>query len=237
MSSSRPPSRRVRTAPRVPRDPAVDAWLLGTDMPVAQSTPLLPGDTRIVLTEQPSSPRTPGERVRAILALLSDPDRACECAEMRVIETPDYCVAEPGAGRTRGLGAAEDTSDEVYMRRNSKHERHERRLRRLEKEGLERERRRVAERIAGVEAMDLALLVPAMPQRSGEEARAVLEARRALLLADARATLARLDRLLAVPAVSAAPAAPALALEVPEIPARAFDDAMAAWLPDNRGFS
>ena len=225
--SSRPPSRRVRTAPRVPRDPAVDAWLLGTDMPEAQSTPLLPGDTRVVLTERPGSPGAPGERVRAILALLSDPDKARECAETRVIETPDYCVAEPGAGRTRGLGAAEDTSDEVYMRRNSKHERHERRLRRLEKEGLERERRRVAERIAGVEAMDLALLVPAMPQ-SAEEARAVLEARRALLLADARATLARLDRLLAVPA---------LALEVPEIPARAFDDAMAAWLPDNRGFS
>ena len=224
---SRPPSRRVRTAPRVPRDPAVDAWLRGTDVPETQSTPLLPGDTRVVLTEEPCSPGAPGDRVRAILALLSDPDKARECVEMRTIETPDYCVAGPGAGRTRGLGAAEDTSDEVYMQRNSKHERHERRLRRLEKEGLERERMRVAERIARVETMDLALLVPAMPQ-SADEARAVLEARRALLLADARATLARLNKLLA---------APALALEVPEIPARAFDDAMAAWLPDNRGFS
>lgn len=254
-------SRRVRTAPRVPRDAAIDAWLLSTEQVAAGSTPFLPGETPVVLTEAAVPPQPAGERVQAILALLADPDKARECAETKTIETPDYCTAEQSTGRTRGLSATEDTSDEVYVQRNAKHERHEKRLRRLEKEGLVRERERVNDRIARVQRMDLSLLVPAMqgqsssasdapadagsgtPQISAEAALAHLEERRALYLADAIATRARLDKLLPSTAAPTAAGgrgqrrdrAPGFVFELPaRIAPGAFDDVMAAWLPDNR---
>ncbi|WFD36963.1 hypothetical protein MCUN1_003855 [Malassezia cuniculi] len=235
-NAARRPSRRVRSVPRAPRDAAVEAWLLSNETIATGDTPFLAGDTPVVLTEDADLPVVPaGERVQAILALLADPAKAKECLEKRLIETPDFCVAEPSSGRTRGLSAAEDTSDAVYVQRNAKHERHEKRLRHLEKEGLVRERQRVIERIARVERMDLSLLVPAMqgqqsandgqhsesasvsapesvpkfatasvpasvpasaPPLSAEDALAHLEGRRKLYLDDARAVLARLDKLL-----------------------------------------
>ena len=79
------------------------------------------------------------ERVRAILAFLSDPEKARRCAEARDIETPDFVSAnEPSMlGKTRGAsGPIDDTSDEAYEQLHAKHERAEKRLRRLEKDAL-----------------------------------------------------------------------------------------------------
>lgn len=98
-----------------------------------------------------------------------------------------------------------DTSDEAYLARHLRHERAEKKLRKQEKENLIRDRRQLITRISSLEHVDVALLVPALaaleaeggkPARSEDALIAHLSNLHAELLADAKATLARYDKLL-----------------------------------------
>lgn len=156
------------------------------------------------------------ERIRAILVFLSDPEKARRCAETQLIETPDFQSVDEPAVRTKTRGASgpvvrvcisqqEDTSDEAYEQLHSKFERAEKRLRRLEKEGLGRDRQRMVEQVARLEAMDVHKLLPALEAREAElnaerrpreEIIACAQQVHAALLAEARETLARYNKLL-----------------------------------------
>ena len=179
--------------------------------------PFLPPDTPIILGERGTTSVGDDERIRAILAFLSDPDKARRCAETQLIETPDFQSADEPAVRTKTRGASapvvracvsqqDDTSDEAYEQLHSKFERAEKRLRRLEKEGLVRARRHMVEQVARLETMDVHKLLPALEAREAELSGTQRRPREAILacaqhmqqelLADARETLARYDKLL-----------------------------------------
>lgn len=180
--------------------------------------PFLPPDTPIVLKEHGILTTSSDERILAILACLSDPEKARRCADMQRIETPDFQSADEPAVRskTRGTSAPvvrrrnshqEDTSDEAYEQLHSKYERAEKRLRRLEKEGLVRDRRRMVEHVARLETVDVHKLLPALEAReaelcSGAEVRpreailACAQRKQQELLVEARETLARYNKLL-----------------------------------------
>ncbi|CCU98831.1 unnamed protein product [Malassezia sympodialis ATCC 42132] len=179
--------------------------------------PFLPPDTPIILGERGTTSVGDDERIRAILAFLSDPDKARRCAETQLIETPDFQSADEPAVRTKTRGASapvvracvsqqDDTSDEAYEQLHSKFERAEKRLRRLEKEGLVRDRRHMVEQVARLETMDVHKLLPALEAREAELSGTERRPREAILacaqhmqqelLADARETLARYDKLL-----------------------------------------
>lgn len=164
-----------------------------------------------------SSAASCDERILAILSFLSDPEKARRCAETQLIETPDFQSADEPAmrGKTRGTSAPvvrasahmqEDTSDEAYEMVHSKFERAEKRLRRLEKEGLVRDRRRMVEQVARLESMDVHKLLPALEAREAELNGSSARSRDAILacaqdmqqelLAEARETLARYNKLL-----------------------------------------
>ncbi|WFD20475.1 hypothetical protein MCAP1_002719 [Malassezia caprae] len=172
------------------------------------SGPFLPPDTPMVLSEHGVMGTQDDERLRAIMAFLSDPEKARRCAETQLIETPDFQSADEPAVRTKTRGASgpvDDTSDEAYEQLHSKFERAEKRLRRLEKDGLVRDRRRMVEQVARLEAMDMHKLLPALEAREAElsSARRPREAilacaqqMHAELLAEARETLARYNKLL-----------------------------------------
>ncbi|WFD23998.1 hypothetical protein MEQU1_002695 [Malassezia equina] len=188
----------------------IDLLLGRGTQPMAPPGPFLPPDTPIVLKEHGPASTTSDERILAILACLLDPEKARRCADMQRIETPDFQSADEPAVRskTRGTSApVEDTSDEAYEQLHSKHERAEKRLRRLEKEGLVRDRRRMVEQVARLETVDVHRLLPALEAReaelcSGAEVRpreailACAQRKQQELLAEARETLARYNKLL-----------------------------------------
>lgn len=98
-----------------------------------------------------------------------------------------------------------DTSDEVYLARHLRHERAEKKLRKQEKENLIRDRQKLIARIESLEQVDIALLVPMLasldtqynkPARSEDELTTHLTTLHAELLADAKATLVRYNKLL-----------------------------------------
>lgn len=149
------------------------------------------------------------DRVQAILAYLSDPEKARACAAMQEVETPDYCAADAptSLGKTRGASVQpqRDMSDAAYLARHLRHERNEKKLRRQEKDALVRDRKRLIAQIASMEQVDVALLVPALAAREAErgaaprdedELLAHLGNLRTELVSDAKATLARYDKLL-----------------------------------------
>lgn len=109
------------------------------------------------------------------------------------------------AGGTSPELTQHDTSDEAYLARHLRHERAEKKLRKQEKENLVRDRQKLLARIDSLEQVDIALLVPMLasldaqhnkPPRSEFELTAHLTALHAELLADAKATLARYNKLL-----------------------------------------
>lgn len=181
--------------------------------PAPAPGPFLAPTTEFVLCA-PGAPETHqsadhegDERVRDILAFLSDPEKARRCAEARDIETPDFVSAnEPSMlGKTRGAsGPIDDTSDEAYEQLHAKHERAEKRLRRLEKDALIRDRKRVLERVRHIEQVDIIKLLPAFEareaQEQGKRTRSELLEHlthvHASVLADARALLDRYNKLL-----------------------------------------
>lgn len=179
--------------------------------------PFLAPDTPIQLLDTSSAPPVPDaphrnnrERIQAILAFLSDPEKARVCIETQQIETPDFepVTVSAALGKTRGAsGPLEDTSDAAYAARHLKHERAERRLRRLEKEALVRDRRRQVERVARLAQVDVTKLVPVLEARRAAEPASDLPADRPgllvylrdlrdRLLSEARSMLQRYDTLL-----------------------------------------
>lgn len=196
---------------------ADDIAMLLHPPPPPQLGPFLDINTEFVLCEEgaedhSASAEEEDERVRAILAFLSDPEKARRCAETRIIETPEYSSAsEPSMmSKTRGASApVDDTSDAVYEQLHAKHERAEKRLRKLEKEALVRDRRRALERLRRIEKVDVEKLLPAIeareeevaksksePQRTREELLANVTQAHANMLADARAIVDRYNKLL-----------------------------------------
>lgn len=194
----------------------------GTCEGAHQDNPFLPGDTVLTLgaaassSSPPVGTAGPSERVQRILAYLSDPEKARACATMEQVETPDFCAADApmSLGKTRGASVSAvgchlltqcDTSDEAYLARHLRHERAEKKLRKQEKEALVQDRRRILARIASLEQADVTLLVPAFAAREAERGAAPqsdeamiahLSLLHGELLSDARATLARYDKLL-----------------------------------------
>lgn len=194
---------------------AAAGWSVAREKCADELGPFLPADTVIVLGGDAShAAATPDadKRLRDIMAYLSDPEKASVCSQTRVIETPDYRPAEEAEslGKTRGVGNTEDTSDEAYMRRHARHERKEKKLRRQEKEALIRDQRKMAKRVAALEQIDATCFLDAVLAREREraqkdeayrartegECRTHLEQLQASYLADARAMLARYDKLL-----------------------------------------
>ena len=191
-------------------------WFLRVPPEPVPETPFLPPETPLLLVDdlgcvdgEAAAGSQAGDRVERILAFLADPEKARACAHTRVIETPDFRLADESEslGRTRGVGhgSKEDTSDEAYTRRHARHERLEKKLRRQEKEGLVRDRRKHVDRVVALEQLDVRAFVPALaahdaerkaPPRSEAELEAHLARVRADLLADARLTLARYNKLL-----------------------------------------
>ncbi|WFD43766.1 hypothetical protein MPSI1_002430 [Malassezia psittaci] len=154
------------------------------------------------------------DRVQKIFAYLSDPEKARECAAMQQAEIPDFCVIDTSSllGKTRGANVSVckgltqgDLSDDTYSARHHRHERAEKKLRKEEKDRLCRDRRQLCDRISALEQVDVQLLVPmlaALEAEQGKPARSSDELLRHVtdiytgVVADARATLSRYDRLL-----------------------------------------
>ncbi|WFC99854.1 hypothetical protein MYAM1_002600 [Malassezia yamatoensis] len=183
----------------------------------------LPGETVFVLDEtrveeiSAQSSKEFGkssDRVQKIFAYLSDPEKARECAAMQQVEIPDFCIIDTSSllGKTRGTNVSvcewltqADLSDDTYSARHHRHERAEKKLRKEEKDRLCRDRRQLCERISALEQVDVQLLVPMLaaleaeqgkPARSSDELLRHVTDIHTAVIADARATLSRYDKLL-----------------------------------------
>ncbi|PKI82472.1 hypothetical protein MVES1_003438 [Malassezia vespertilionis] len=185
------------------------AMLLDAPQAITSPTPFLAPDTIFHLSgSTATSHSAQDDRIQAILAFLSDPEKARACAALQVIETPDFkpANAPSSLARTRGASAVvDDMSDAAFRARHAKPERMEKRLRHQEKETLVRDRRRHLNRIAALERVNVARLVPMLAAREQEQGRAVqsevaytehLSLLQERLLAEAHATLQRYDTLL-----------------------------------------
>ncbi|KII93608.1 hypothetical protein PLICRDRAFT_121862 [Plicaturopsis crispa FD-325 SS-3] len=161
------PSRSRRGGPGVGTCD-VDLMILDTYKRKSENEPLIPADTKFLLTTDsslllPSFPSTSGETSTKAVGderYFDRPEVLNAAKEQQVIQTPEFTLLSEDAsvgGRFRPRGSEEesaDTSDAAYEKRHRKYETFEKRQRLREKEKLKHEQYKLKERIEQLRAMD-----------------------------------------------------------------------------------